>query len=126
MHGRTPHFGFSKTMRVRKAGQFKAVYGARTFVHAGPLRVYGRPNGLTHDRLGMSVSRAVGNAVVRNRIKRRLREAFRLLQHDLPPGYDWVVSIRRHEPLEVVAYQQLLTTATAKLERRWSNERQSD
>ena len=42
-------------------------------------------------RLGLAVSRRAGNAVVRNRIKRVLREAFRLDREDLPPGLDVIV-----------------------------------
>jgi ribonuclease P protein component len=50
------------------------------------------PNGLDGTRFGLSVSRKVGKAVVRNRIKRRLREILR--QMDLPPGWDIIVVAR--------------------------------
>ena len=48
------------------------------------LVVYVRSNKLGHPRLGMAVSRKVGKAVLRNRWKRVIREAFRLAQNDLP------------------------------------------
>ncbi len=70
-------------MRLKNAQQFKAVYEARVNRGAGPLVVYTLPNELGHPRLGLSVPRRAGGAVVRNRIKRQLREAFRHLQHDL-------------------------------------------
>jgi len=46
-------------------------------------------------RLGITVSRKVGNAVVRNGIKRRVREAFRHVRHDMPAGLDLVAIPRR-------------------------------
>lgn len=68
----------------------------------------------------MSVPRRAGNAVVRNLIKRRLRESFRLLQHDLPAGYDVVVNVKPHEPLSLAAYQDLLSRACHELHRHWT------
>lgn len=48
------------------------------------------PNGLPYSRLGLSVGRRCGSAVRRVRLKRLLREAFRLESAVLPPGYDIV------------------------------------
>jgi ribonuclease P protein component len=46
-------------------------------------------------RLGVTVSKKVGGAVARNRIKRRVREVFRTRRHELPPGLDVVVIAKR-------------------------------
>ncbi len=85
----------------------------------GPVTVYALPNELGHGRMGISISRRVGTAVRRNRIKRLLREAFRLMQYEFPRGYDLVVVVRPHEPLELAEYQQLLGEAVRKLHGRW-------
>jgi ribonuclease P protein component len=60
--------------------------GAR--VSDGLMSLWARRNGLVHTRFGMIVSRKHGNAVIRNRIRRRLREAFRLARARLPAGLD--------------------------------------
>ena len=56
------------------------------------LTLRSRPNGLDHSRVGYAVGRPLGGAVVRNRVKRRLRELVRMLP--LPPGHDLVVAAR--------------------------------
>ena len=62
----------------------------------------------------------VGIAVRRNRIRRLLREAFRLMQHDFPRGYDLLIVVRPHEPLLLADYQKALSGAGAKLHQTWS------
>lgn len=67
--------------RRRQSGHF--------VVLRGPGRAPDRP------RLGLTVSRRVGGAVARNRVKRRVREWFRQERGRLAPGTDWVVIARR-------------------------------
>ena len=102
-------------MRLSGQRAFSAVYAARLRRSMGPIAVCAKPNGLTHCRLGLSVPRKVGNAVKRSGIKRRLREAFRLHQHELPVGYDLIVVVRPHEPETVESYAALLVKAAHKL-----------
>jgi len=106
-------------MRLRGRGSFVNVFEGRARRQAGPLSIHARPNGLSHPRLGISVSRRVGSAVRRNRIKRRLREAFRLDQHRGSRGYDVVVVVRPHEPLPFETYRRMLEGAMTKLDRLW-------
>lgn len=83
--------GLPKKLRLTQGAQFQRVFQARRAVRDGQLLVFGLSNGLEHSRLGLSVSRRVGKAIRRNRWKRVIREAFRLSQQELPPGFDWVV-----------------------------------
>jgi ribonuclease P protein component len=108
-----------KSRHLRLPSEFAAVYDAKVRESRGPLMAYAKPNELGHPRLGMSVSRKVGIAVRRNRLRRLLREAFRLLQHDLPAGYDFVVVVRPHEPAMLADYQKLLSQLFLKLHQAW-------
>ena len=56
--------------------------------------MYAKRNGLSYNRLGITVSKKIGKAVVRNRAKRRLREVYRITLPDLKSGYDFVLVAR--------------------------------
>ncbi len=83
---------------IRHGADFDRAYRRRASASDGHLVVFGYPNGLDHARLGLSVSRKVGGAIVRNRWKRLIREAFRLSRKELPVGVDLVVIPRRGGP----------------------------
>ncbi len=117
-------YRFPREMRLIRTRHFDAVFAARVRATAGPLVVWAAPNDELHCRLGLAISRRAGSAAVRNRIRRLIRESFRLLQHDLPReprGYDIVVSVRRHEPLSLDEYRSALSRAVETLNRRWND-----
>lgn len=114
-----PRHTFPTTHRLRGKLLFAAVYDAKTKETKGPLVVYSLPNDLGHVRMGISISRRVGIAVRRNRIKRLLREAFRAHQSDLPKGYDLIIVVRPHEPLMLVDYQKLIAGLMLQSHERW-------
>ena len=87
--------GFQSHERLRKRRQFLEVYATGRKVHTATLVVYVRENCLSHHRLGLTVSRKIGKAVVRNRIKRRLRELFRVTKNDIPGSLDVVINVKR-------------------------------
>lgn len=113
-------FRFNRAVRLKSTREFDAVYTKRVRKSIGPLLVYGAPNDAATVRFGLSLPRRVGTAVRRNVIKRRLREAFRLIFHDLPSGYDVVVNVKPHEPLPLAVYQQLLCDACLDLQKQWT------
>jgi ribonuclease P protein component len=85
----------SKKQRLVKNREFRAVLDQRKRCSDQLLVVHMAANGLAYARIGVSIGRAQGNAVVRNRIKRSIREAFRLNQCELPTGYDILVTMSK-------------------------------
>jgi ribonuclease P protein component len=96
--GTPARLAFPKSARILKASEFRKVYqeGMRVagqYFAAFCLRV--PRDGAAGPRLGFTVPRAFGNAVMRNRVKRRLRETLRVRWRDLPPEWDIVLNPRR-------------------------------
>lgn len=81
---------FSRELRLLAPVQFKAVFEHPLRASTPELTLLGRPNSLEHPRLGLTVAKKhLKRAHDRNRIKRIVRESFRLKQQDLP-NFDFV------------------------------------
>jgi len=115
-----PGLHFRRRHRLAHALDYQRVYAGRARKSAHPIVLFAAPNALAHPRLGLSVGRRVGKAHERHRIKRRLREAFRLARHDWPGSYDLVVAVRPHATLPMTEYQRLVADAVAQLHRLWT------
>lgn len=96
---------FRKEERLRKRREFLEVYEKGDKLAGRVFFSYFLRNGLPINRLGLTVSRKIGKTVVRNRIKRRLKEIFRLHKHQLVPPCDIVINARRSASL--ASYQLL-------------------
>ena len=104
--------------RIRKQADFDRVYHARRYAADALLIVNGEANGLAYSRLGLSVGRIVGNAVVRNRWKRIIREAFRLSREELPKGLDIVVRPQKKAVADFDAVKRSLVALAGRIMRR--------
>ena len=81
--------------RLKKNKEFQAVYGEKNSVAAGAVVLYVKDTKGGVPRVGFSVSKKIGNAVVRNRCRRLMREAVRKHLDDLYPEKDYVFVGRR-------------------------------
>jgi ribonuclease P protein component len=109
---------FPKSLHLLKQAEFDRVFAARVYAADDQLIVHGCANDLPFSRLGLSVSRKSGNAVVRNYWKRSIREAFRLTRAELPVGIDLVVRPQKEAIADSGAIGQALPALVRKLAKR--------
>ena len=83
---------FSHSMKENSL--FRRLYARGKSAANSYLVIYCRKNGGTENRIGYTVSKKLGHAVVRNRVRRRLREIYRLHETEFLPGRDLVVVAR--------------------------------
>lgn len=83
---------FSKSLK--QSHLFRRLYHKGRSAANGYLVFYCRRNGTDQNRIGLTVSSKLGHAVVRNRVRRRLREIYRLHEASFQPGWDIVVVAR--------------------------------
>lgn len=87
--------GFPKSARLRKRPEFLHISRTGRKVHSPNFIIIIRTNERGESRLGVTVSAKVGNAVARNRIKRLVREVFRLRRREWASTSDIVVIARK-------------------------------
>jgi ribonuclease P protein component len=102
-------YKFAKRQRLAGRGTFKAILDRGVRKWAGPIAMCLVANDAEITRLGISIGRPVGTAAVRNQIKRKLREAFRLMQHDWPRHFDVVLLVKKHAPMTLAEYQKTMS-----------------
>ncbi len=83
-------YGLPARARLHKRREFLRLYNLGSRSSLRGFAVLALPNSLNRNRLGVSVTRKHGNAVERNRIRRIIKEAFRLENPELPVGFDFV------------------------------------
>ena len=91
---------FSSSLKLNHI--FRRLYSTQGYAN-GYLVLYARANHGSQNRVGITVSKKLGKAVVRNRVRRRLREVYRLHEDRFAPGWDIVVVARSrciHAPFE--------------------------
>ena len=111
-------FGFSKQLRLRRRPEFTRTMDNGTKIVTPYLVMIGRRSSGSATRIGFIVSKKVGGAVTRNRVRRRLRELFRKIP-DRPLGMDLVVIARGQAAgAEFEALSQALTFALGKVDQR--------
>ncbi|HZG70376.1 MAG TPA: ribonuclease P protein component [Chondromyces sp.] len=84
-----------KTFRIKKNHEFQSVFnGGKSFANRQFVIYIFKNQNPVPFRIGLSVSKKVGKAVTRNRIKRYIRQAFTELKVNIKPGYDIVIIAR--------------------------------
>jgi ribonuclease P protein component len=119
----TKRFRFSSRFRLRRRDEFRRVMEHGQHVGDQRLQIWVLPNDLDHSRLGLIVGRQHGNAVHRHRIKRVLREAFRLSRERLPSGLDLACAPRVGTKVELQDTLDSLAKLTKRLARKLASER---
>jgi ribonuclease P protein component len=97
-----------KNQKLTKKSEFDSLYATGSKRTVGPLLIHKNKNNLEYSRLGLSIPKRVGNAVIRNRIKRLCREAFMQSKDDLPNSLDVLITIRPHTALKLSQYKELI------------------
>jgi ribonuclease P protein component len=90
---------------MKKNHEFRRLYAKGKSAATPSLVVYFRRTNRDYNQLGITVSTKIGNAVCRNRVRRRLREIYRLNEARLPRGLDMVLVARQKSPF--VSYAEL-------------------
>ena len=85
---------FPHSHRIVRSVDYKDIYEAGNKIHSEKFVLFGRENSLGHARLGITVSRKIGCASKRNRIKRLFREIFRRSSAEIPNNIDVVVNAK--------------------------------
>lgn len=108
-------YTFTRSQRLKEQLVFVRTTRKGDRETRGPLIFHAMRSSLPHGRLGIRIGRRCGTAPRRNRVKRMLRESYRLMQHDWPTPIDLVITVKPHEPLPLAEYQRMMSHVMVKL-----------
>lgn len=94
-----------KKYRLRKNIEFKRVYSKGKNYWNRNLILYIKKNGLEETRLGITITKKIGNAVVRNKIRRKIKEIYRKNYPNIKSGYDLIIIPKKN--VIDLSYQEL-------------------
>ena len=116
---------FPKSVRLVRQFEFDRVHDGEVFAADETLVIKAVKNSLNKTRMGLSISKKVGNAVCRNRWKRLIRECFRKQKLELPEGIDMVVRPRKGAYCDYKAIDKSLSRLVKQIERRLNRKQNS-
>lgn len=97
-----------KIYKIKNNRDFQKIYRKGRYAASKSLVVYVQPNFLQINRIGITASKKYGKSVKRNRIRRLIRESYRLLQDQLNKGYDFIIVARKNEDGGDPCFKQII------------------
>jgi ribonuclease P protein component len=107
-----------KSRRLRSSLDFAETYALKHKAGNAYLLIFAARNEIGSTRIGLSVSKKNGNSVVRHRIRRLLKEAYRLEQHAVPEGLDLILIPRPNSGATIDDYRNAIVYLSNKLQQR--------
>ncbi|MEZ6090953.1 MAG: ribonuclease P protein component [Pirellulaceae bacterium] len=111
---------FPKSLRIKSSEAFGRIIQTGAYATDDTLVVNVLPNDLPYSRLGITIPKRTGNAVLRNRWKRLIREAFRTQKDQFPSGFDFVVRPRRGAVADFKSIQSAIVKLAQRAAKRCS------